>query len=80
MLDFPENRTRKKLVLMPSEIEIKTDVLVIGAGMAEDRFVREIRLLFAGLHSEFHCFKDNPISRLLPLKKGEVSIMTNWVL
>jgi hypothetical protein len=54
---------------MQSENEIKTDVLVIGGGMAEDRFVREIRLLFAGLYTEFHCFKDNPTPRLLPLKR-----------
>ena len=42
-------------------------------------FMVEGNLLFAELYTEFHCFKDNPTPRLLVLKKGEVSIMPNWV-
>jgi hypothetical protein len=37
-------------------------------------------LLFAELYTEFHCFKDAPASAGLPWKKGEVSVMTNWVM
>jgi len=37
-------------------------------------------LLFAELYTEFHCFKDSPSSAMLPFKKGEVSVMTNWVI
>ncbi len=36
-------------------------------------------LLFAELYTEFHCFKDRASDAVVPLKKGEVSIMTNWV-
>jgi hypothetical protein len=36
-------------------------------------------LLFAELYTEFHCFKDREPGMLMPLKKGEVSVMTNWV-
>jgi len=37
-------------------------------------------LLFAELYTEFHCFKDSPKSAILPSKKGDVTIMTNWVI
>ena len=36
-------------------------------------------LLFAELYTEFHCFKDYPTTSFNPLKKGDISIMTNWV-
>jgi hypothetical protein len=44
-----------------------------------DFIVTEDRL-FAELYTEFHCFKDYPNFMGGGLKKGEVSIMTNWVL
>jgi hypothetical protein len=37
-------------------------------------------LMFVELYTEFHCFKDSPESNRLALKKGEASVMTNWVL
>jgi len=38
-------------------------------------------LLFAELYTEFHTFKDAPASSGgVQRKKGDVSIMTNWVL
>jgi hypothetical protein len=38
-------------------------------------------LVFAELYTEFHTFKDSPPSYpRAPKKKGEVSIMTNWVI
>jgi len=37
-------------------------------------------LLFAELYTEFHCFKDSSPSAVLPIKKGDVTIMTNWVI
>jgi hypothetical protein len=43
-------------------------------------FLADDKLLLAELYTEFHCFKDTSPSIGLPLKKGEVSIMTNWVL
>jgi len=43
-------------------------------------FMVSKNLLFAELYTEFHCFKDSPPAAGLPWKKGEVSIMTNWVL
>jgi hypothetical protein len=36
--------------------------------------------MFADLYVEFHCFKDHPSVLGRPMKKGEVKIMTNWVL
>jgi hypothetical protein len=44
-----------------------------------DFMVSETRL-FAELYTEFHCFKDYPNFLGRSLKKGEVSVMTNWVL
>jgi len=44
-----------------------------------DFMVTETRL-FAELYTEFHCFKDYPNFLSRSLKKGEVSVMTNWVL
>jgi hypothetical protein len=43
-------------------------------------FMSEENLLFAELYTEFHCFKDSPPSAALPMKKGDVIIMTNWVM
>ena len=43
-------------------------------------FMESGDLLFVELYTEFHCFKDLPASSGMSLKKGEVSIMTNWVL
>jgi hypothetical protein len=37
-------------------------------------------LLFVELYTEFHCIKDLPASAGMTMKKGEVSVMTNWVL
>ena len=42
-------------------------------------FIAEGDLIFAELYTEFHCFKDYPASSLNSLKKGDVSVMTNWV-
>jgi len=44
-----------------------------------DFMVTEDRL-FAELYTEFHCFKDYPNFLGGSLKKGEVAVMTNWVL
>lgn len=35
--------------------------------------------LFVELYVEFHCFKDFPEVLSRPMRKGEVMIMTNWV-
>lgn len=43
-------------------------------------FIVDGDLLFAELYTEFHCFKDYPTTSFMPLKKGDVVIMTNWVL
>lgn len=43
-------------------------------------FMVDGNLLFAELYTEFHCFKDFPTTSFQPLKKGDVVIMTNWVL
>jgi len=54
--------------------EYVREVLELG-----DFLVSE-ELLFAELYTEFHCFKDPPASSTIPVrKKGDVSIMTNWV-
>jgi hypothetical protein len=37
-------------------------------------------LLAAELYTEFHCFKDYPAFASRPMKKGDVAIMTNWVI
>jgi hypothetical protein len=40
-------------------------------------------LMFVELYTEFHCFKEPPSSTFMTLmspKKGEVAIMTNWVI
>ena len=42
-------------------------------------FMVDGNLLFAELYTEFHTFKDAPESAGQPRKKGDVSIMTNWV-
>ena len=43
-------------------------------------FVESGNLMAVELYTEFHCFKDCPPSINLSLKKGEVRIMTNWVI
>ncbi len=43
-------------------------------------FMTDGNLLFAELLTEFYCFKDFPANSLMMLKKGDVSVMTNWVL
>jgi hypothetical protein len=54
--------------------ECVREALELGEFIAtEDR-------LFVELYTEFHCFKDYPTFMGGGLKKGEVSIMTNWVL
>lgn len=50
------------------------EVMELGDFLADDN------LLLAELYTEFHCFKDTPPAVGLNLKKGDVSIMTNWVL
>jgi hypothetical protein len=42
-------------------------------------FIAQGDLLFAELYTEFHCIKDYP-GFFEPLKKGDVRIMTNWVM
>ena len=37
-------------------------------------------LMFVELYTEFHTFKDSPGSGQMQWKKGNISIMTNWVL
>lgn len=44
-------------------------------------FMTSGNLVFTELYTEFHTFKDSPPSYpRAPKKKGEVSIMTNWVI
>jgi hypothetical protein len=43
-------------------------------------FMTDGNLLFAELYTEFHCFKDFPTTSFMPLKKGDITIMTNWVI
>jgi hypothetical protein len=50
------------------------EVLELGAFMTGDN------RLFAELYVEFHCFKEHPSVLGRPMRKGEVMIMTNWVL
>lgn len=52
----------------------------VREGLELGDFMTSQNLLFAELYTEFHCFKDTPASIGLPLRKGDVSIMTNWVL
>jgi hypothetical protein len=37
-------------------------------------------LMAVELYTEFHCFEDHPTFSFRPLKKGDVIIMTNWVI
>ena len=48
-------------------------------GLELGDFMVDGNLLFAELYTEFHTFKDAPESAGQPRKKGDVSIMTNWV-
>jgi hypothetical protein len=50
------------------------EVLELGDFMAEGE------LIFAELYTEFHTFKDAPASSGRGWKKGDISIMTNWVI
>lgn len=43
-------------------------------------FIMAGNLLLAELYTEFHTFKDAPVSGGQPWKKGDISIMTNWVM
>ena len=43
-------------------------------------FLSEGSLLFVELYTEFITFKDSPPGAGQPWKKGDVTIMTNWVL
>ena len=43
-------------------------------------FIFQGELVFAELYTEFHTFKDAPASYGRPWKKGDTSIMTNWVM
>ena len=43
-------------------------------------FMCEGDLLFVELYTEFHTFKDSPGSPGMMRKKGDVVIMTNWVI
>ena len=43
-------------------------------------FMSEGDLVFAELYTEFHTFQDAPAGAGQPRKKGDVSIMTNWVM
>ncbi|MCR4394200.1 MAG: nuclear transport factor 2 family protein [Dehalococcoidales bacterium] len=43
-------------------------------------FISNGDLVFAELYTEFHTFRDAPPGSGQPRKKGDVSIMTNWVL
>jgi hypothetical protein len=43
-------------------------------------FLADGDLLAAELYTEFHCFKDWPSFSARPLKKGDVILMTNWVI
>ena len=49
------------------------EVLELGA------FMTSGNLMFVELYTEFHCFKDHPTFSAGPMKKGDVCIMTNWV-
>jgi len=40
-------------------------------------FMTQGNLMFVELYTEFHTFKDDPAARW---KKGDITIMTNWVL
>lgn len=43
-------------------------------------FMSQGELVFAELYTEFHTFKNSPESSDRPRKKGDISIMTNWVM
>ena len=69
-LHGPEEFARNYLALHAHTREI----LELGA------FWSEGDLLFAELYTEFHTFKDPPRESGRAWKKGNVTIMTNWVL
>ncbi len=43
-------------------------------------FMSQGNLVFAELYTEFHTFKDAPGAGTQMWKKGDINIMTNWVL
>ena len=43
-------------------------------------FMSQGELVFAELYTEFHTFEDPPESSGRPWKKGDITIMTNWVM
>ena len=43
-------------------------------------FMTDGKLLFVELYTEFHTFKDAPTSFGQGWKKGDINIMTNWVI
>ena len=43
-------------------------------------FMSQGELVFAELYTEFHTFKDAPASSGRSWKKGDITIMTNWVM
>jgi ketosteroid isomerase-like protein len=43
-------------------------------------FMSQGDLVFAELYTEFHTFKDSPASGGQQRKKGDIVIMTNWVI
>jgi hypothetical protein len=54
--------------------EYVDEVLELGDFMVNER------LLFAELWTEFYCFKEPEEGSGLPWKKGDLVLMTNWVL
>ncbi|MGD0917509.1 MAG: nuclear transport factor 2 family protein [Thermodesulfobacteriota bacterium] len=43
-------------------------------------FLASGNLMAVELYTEFHCFKDYPSMSSRPMRKGDVTIMTNWVI
>ena|SRR4030042_1201318 len=54
--------------------EYVREVLELGS------FMTRGNLLFVELYTEFHCFKDAPATAGMLWKKGDVNVMTNWVM
>lgn len=75
--DFPARTLRGPLEFAENYKSLHAhtrEVLELGDFMSEGG------LLFAELYTEFHTFKDAPASFGRPWKKGDSSIMTNWVM
>jgi hypothetical protein len=43
-------------------------------------FLAQGELLFVELYTEFHTFQDSPPNQGTPRKKGDIQVMTNWVM